>query len=105
MQSVKATAIFLVVLSAGCWVKPVTREDRAAVSEAIASREEGTITTDRELSMADQDETVICTDEITVGTHIPTKTCRTARRVEEEKEASQKIQNTTRGSTLRPEAR
>jgi hypothetical protein len=78
----------LLVLSA-CNAKLVTREDRVAVSTALAKQPVGTQVTDRQLAMADQDKTVVCQDETPVGSHIPKRRCRTMREIEEEKRRAQ----------------
>ncbi|HEY8207484.1 MAG TPA: hypothetical protein VIG99_08390 [Myxococcaceae bacterium] len=78
----------LLAMSA-CGAKYVTRDDRIAASKELAKRPAGTQVTNRELALADQDKTVVCENRMVVGSHIPTRRCRTLRQIEEEKQATQ----------------
>ncbi len=80
----------LLVMSA-CGLKSVTKEDRIAASTELSKRKAGSQVTDRELSMADQDKTVVCQDDTPVGSHIPRRRCRTMREIEEEKRRAQEL--------------
>ncbi|HYV48138.1 MAG TPA: hypothetical protein VFA20_24930 [Myxococcaceae bacterium] len=77
------------LLMSACNARLVTREDRIAVSTALSKQPAGTQVTDRQLAMADQDKTVVCTEETPVGSHIPKRRCRTMREIEEEKKRAQ----------------
>src|SRR5262245_28995169 len=81
-------AAALLAISA-CGAKEVTRADRVAMSTELSKRQAGAQVTDRELALADQDKTVVCQDTMVVGSHIPTRRCRTMRQIEEEKRAAQ----------------
>jgi hypothetical protein len=83
MRWVVAGGALLLVSS--CGLKSVTREDRIAASTELSKRKAGEQVTERELSMADQDKTVICQEDTPVGSHIPRRRCRTMREIEEEK--------------------
>jgi hypothetical protein len=75
------TAGLLVTLSCAS----VTKQDRIANSQAMAKAAPGTVVTERQLALADPDKTIICDNNTVVGTHIPTRRCRTQRQVDEEK--------------------
>jgi hypothetical protein len=77
------------LLAPACGLKSVTKEDRVAASVELSKRKAGSQVSDRELAMADQDKTVVCTDDTPVGSHIPKRRCRTMREIEEEKRRAQ----------------
>ena len=79
----------VLVLASGCGVRAVTRQDRVAVSVALAKAPPGTEVTEREKALADQDKTVVCDSTMVVGSHIPTRRCRTVRQIEEERRRAQ----------------
>ena len=83
MRWMGMTAGLLVTLSCAS----VTRQDRIANSQALAKAPPGTQVTDRQLALADPDKTIICDNNMVVGSHIPTRRCRTQRQIDEEKKA------------------
>src|SRR5437868_970146 len=78
-----------VLLVSACGMREVTRADRIAASTELSKRKPGSQVTERELSLADQDKTIVCQDDTPVGSHIPRRRCRTMREIEEEKRRAQ----------------
>ncbi|HYV47624.1 MAG TPA: hypothetical protein VFA20_22350 [Myxococcaceae bacterium] len=74
--------VALVFASAACGVKSITRADRVAASIAASKMKDGTVLTDAQVAMLDQDQTYECHREMELGSHIPKLTCRTLRRIE-----------------------
>jgi len=79
----------VLVLMSGCGVRVWTRQDQTAVSVALAKAPPGTVVTEREKTLADPDKTVVCDTVMVVGSHIPTRQCRTMRQIDEEKKKAQ----------------
>jgi len=84
-----AVLAVLAVVVSGCGVRMLTRQDQVAVSVALSKAPPGTVVTEREKILADQDKTVVCDTTTVVGSHIPTRRCRTMRQIEEEKRKAQ----------------
>lgn len=83
-------AASIVMGAAGCAAKAKTKlwmeEDRIAINNALAKQKAGTLVTDRQLELADRDQTVICEDRKPVGSNIPVRRCATKRVLDEERQ-------------------
>lgn len=93
----------LVAAGTGCAMKPVTREDRVAASVAASKMKPGSQLTSRQIAQLDKDQTYVCTEEQTTGSHIKKKTCRTLRRQGDE-DAKAQEQIIQMGTAYRPGA-
>ena len=68
---------------------------QASSSTALGQQADKTVVADAKDGKGAKKDTLICESVAVTGSHIPRKICRTARQVEEEREAAQKAMRDT----------